>query len=99
MRCPKCRESTQVLDSRPDKKSVNRRRKCIKCEHRFSTIERLAEAPRKRKPASRLATGNKFKSTISKSDTYDRQEMWSEDLTDDELEAMIYSGGGNGESI
>lgn len=44
MRCPFCGvEDTQVKDSRPaeDKLSVRRRRFCIECNSRFTTIERI----------------------------------------------------------
>lgn len=44
MRCPFCHaDDTQVRDSRPseDKTSVRRRRFCIECESRFTTIERF----------------------------------------------------------
>ncbi|MEK6733976.1 MAG: transcriptional regulator NrdR [Pseudomonadota bacterium] len=44
MRCPFCNvEDTQVRDSRPteDKLSVRRRRFCVECESRFTTIERV----------------------------------------------------------
>ena len=41
MKCPKCNKGTQVLDSRPDGQSVNRRRKCKGCGHRFNTAETI----------------------------------------------------------
>lgn len=37
---PKCKsEHTGVVDSRPYKNQVNRRRWCPNCDHRFSTVE------------------------------------------------------------
>lgn len=47
MFCPKCKKSdTRVVDSRDttDNRAVRRRRECEKCEHRFTTFERL-ESP------------------------------------------------------
>lgn len=44
MRCPKCLfEETKVLDSRPGKgnASIRRRRQCLNCSHRFSTVEEI----------------------------------------------------------
>lgn len=44
MRCPKCLfEETKVLDSRPGKgnTSIRRRRQCLNCTHRFSTVEEI----------------------------------------------------------
>ena len=48
MRCPVCLESeSKVIDSRPsdDATSIRRRRECEKCQHRFSTYERVEETP------------------------------------------------------
>lgn len=42
MRCPKCSfQDTKVLDTRAGKNgaSIRRRRECLACSHRFSTIE------------------------------------------------------------
>ena len=48
MYCPACNHSdTKVIDSRlvEEGKAVRRRRKCVKCNHRFTTYERLNERP------------------------------------------------------
>lgn len=48
MRCPVCAySSSKVVDSRPSEDSTNirRRRECLKCGHRFTTYERLADTP------------------------------------------------------
>lgn len=44
MRCPKCTyNDSKVVDSRPGKNeaSIRRRRECLKCGHRFSTVEEV----------------------------------------------------------
>jgi len=44
MRCPFCQsEATQVVDTRsnPDANTIRRRRKCLKCNKRFTTYERV----------------------------------------------------------
>ena len=44
MRCPFCQsEDTQVVDTRsnPDANTIRRRRKCLKCDKRFTTYERV----------------------------------------------------------
>jgi len=44
LRCPKCRhDNTKVIDSRDtnDNKETRRRRECEKCEHRFTTFEKV----------------------------------------------------------
>ena len=48
MRCPRCRaDDTKVIDSREadDGTAIRRRRVCGQCAHRFTTYERLEEAP------------------------------------------------------
>lgn len=44
MRCPKCNfHDSKVVDTRPGKNeaSIRRRRECLKCSHRFSTVEEV----------------------------------------------------------
>lgn len=48
MKCSNCQnKSTKVLDSRPieDGRSIRRRRECERCGFRFTTFERIEEAP------------------------------------------------------
>jgi len=48
MKCPACRKGdTQVIDSRESEAGdlVRRRRECLKCGHRFSTVERIDRKP------------------------------------------------------
>lgn len=39
MKCPVCGEETKVIDSNSTCEDIVRRRKCIKCNYRFNTIE------------------------------------------------------------
>lgn len=39
MNCPKCNAESSVIETR----NVRRRRECVSCKHRFSTLEVLAE--------------------------------------------------------
>jgi len=44
MTCPKCQsEAIKVINSRPSAEGQRRRRKCLVCDERFSTVEILAE--------------------------------------------------------
>jgi len=49
MMCPFCRhEDTSVIDSRASQQFViRRRRKCLDCERRFTTYEKIEESPLK----------------------------------------------------
>lgn len=39
MTCVVCGEKTRVVDSRSHEDSKYRRRECVECGHRFSTVE------------------------------------------------------------
>lgn len=39
MLCPMCNGQTKVTNSRPEDDCVNRRRECLDCHYRFSTVE------------------------------------------------------------
>lgn len=39
MTCPKCNEKTKVIESITDEDSTIRRRECLACGYRFSTVE------------------------------------------------------------
>ncbi|MCP4189698.1 MAG: transcriptional repressor NrdR, partial [Planctomycetaceae bacterium] len=46
MKCPFCgKDNDKVIDSRgvEDAHSIRRRRKCLECDRRFTTYERVAE--------------------------------------------------------
>jgi transcriptional repressor NrdR len=48
VRCPFCQaDDDKVVDSRPadDGEAVRRRRECVRCGRRFSTVERAVELP------------------------------------------------------
>lgn len=48
MKCPACRyNGTRVVDSRPaeENSSIRRRRECEECNYRFTTFEKVEEAP------------------------------------------------------
>lgn len=66
MRCPFCTNSdSRVLDSRPyqEKSAIRRRRECLSCYRRFTTFEKVEEAPVivvKRKGQKELFDRNKL---------------------------------------
>ncbi|GKV69594.1 transcriptional repressor NrdR [Sporosarcina sp. NCCP-2716] len=48
MKCPACHyNGTRVIDSRPaeENSSIRRRRECERCTYRFTTFEKVEEAP------------------------------------------------------
>lgn len=86
MHCPNCQTNdSRVTDSRDDGRSIRRRRECLKCEHRFTTYEKL-ELPR-----FLVIKRNK---TL---ESYDRQKLTSgikisfekRPFTDEQIESLI----------
>lgn len=46
MECPRCHhDNSKVVDSRPTKEAIRRRRECLKCHYRFNTYERVEQVP------------------------------------------------------
>lgn len=55
MTCPVCGGKTKVIDSRCyDSESVWRRRECLECNHRFTTIELETETLREQRKRERM---------------------------------------------
>lgn len=55
MNCPNCGGETHVVDSRPKEDSTHRRRECIECKHRFSTVKIDADYYETLKPVDKNA--------------------------------------------
>lgn len=53
MTCPNCGVKTKVVDSRSHEDSKSRRRECIGCRFRFSTVEIDADYYETLKPTNR----------------------------------------------
>lgn len=93
MHCPKCKSKTEVRDSRPTaNNSIRRRRCCLSCNYKFSTLESIpkvravAEVTIKPKPLPEIKRASKPRKVK-------RQVEYTDDMTDEELEAWIFSGG------
>lgn len=100
MNCPKCKSKTGIKDSRSwDGKKVYRRRFCKSCDHKFSTLERIAAVPKKRKQAApkaaptvkkrRLRATNAKNQIIHNIATRVAEELDWDHMSDEELEAHI----------
>ena len=55
MNCPLCKGQTIVVDSRPHDNDTTRRRECLACEYRFTTIEVSREQYQRLLPPDRAA--------------------------------------------
>lgn len=87
MMCPFCRTGdTSVIDSRASQDFViRRRRKCLGCERRFTTYEKIEESPVKviKKDGSRVPfSREKIKSGLEKA-------CYKRPISDEQIEAII----------
>jgi transcriptional repressor NrdR len=87
MMCPFCREGeTSVIDSRASTQFViRRRRKCLVCDRRFTTYEKIEESPLKviKKDGSRVPFDReKIKSGLEKA-------CYKRPISDEAIEGMI----------
>jgi transcriptional regulator NrdR family protein len=92
IKCPKCKHpKSDVYDSRPKEDGIRRRRTCQKCEHRFSTQEKVFVSVKasttieRAKPPSRPLK-KRLTATPRK-----RKEPDFDSMTDEQLEDYIYS--------
>ncbi len=84
MRCFKCKSDTIVKDSRPKDGSIRRRRRCLKCGNRFSTIEVLVVEQVKEPALPKHAPIRKKRITKPKFEDLDFDRM-----SDAEIEAAM----------
>lgn len=87
MMCPFCRNGdTSVIDSRASQDFViRRRRKCLSCERRFTTYEKIEDSPIKviKKDGSRVPFDReKIKSGLEKS-------CYKRPISDEQMEVII----------
>ena len=87
MMCPFCRNGdTSVIDSRASQDFViRRRRKCLSCERRFTTYEKIEDSPIKviKKDCSRVPFDReKIKSGLEKS-------CYKRPISDEQMEVII----------
>ena len=54
MICPKCKGKSKVRSSRPQGQTTRRFRECLRCKHRYNTVEILEVMEAVKKPAPSL---------------------------------------------
>ena len=76
MNCPKCRGKSKVRSSRPQGQTTRRFRECLRCKHRYNTVEIIEvvaaakkPAPAKAKPGKRVLTPRPAKAAPAPKDT------------------------------
>ena len=99
MRCFKCKSDTVVKDSRPKDGTIRRRRRCLKCGNRFSTIEVLVVEQVKKPALPKHAPIRKKKNLLKRRslpkyripyyDPPEFEDLDFENMTDEEIEAAM----------
>ena len=88
MKCDKCQNETLVYDSRPKDNTIRRRRKCAKCEHRFTTVEmyltQVNQVVPKPEPAPPPVKKRRVKPRVKRFEDLDFDNM-----TDEEIERAM----------
>ena len=85
MICPKCKGKSRVYNSRPtDDGTMRRNRDCLKCKHRYATIEVSADIKKVVKPQPVVKPKKKKKRRPAYT-AFDR-------MTDDELMDALEKG-------
>ena len=51
MNCPNCKGKSKVRSSRPQGQTTRRFRECLRCKHRYNTVEILEVVAAAKKPA------------------------------------------------
>ena len=89
MKCPICQEGTKVINSRITEhgRSVKRRRKCIKCEQRFSTYERMSLVDTQ----VRKSNGAKEPFYRHKIETGLRKALEKRPVTEQDLQKLVFN--------
>ena len=99
MLCTKCKSDTKVAESRPRNETTWRRRKCLSCGTQFRTIEILEPVVAQPKPKPKpkpepKPNPNRFRRTRYRKPLPSIEvEPDFDEMSDDELEAFIFSEG------
>ena len=97
MLCTKCKGDTRVAESRPRNETTWRRRKCLSCGTQFRTIEILEPVVAQPKPKPKpepKPNPNRFRRTRYRKPLPSIEvEPDFDEMSDDELEAFIFSEG------
>ena len=59
MNCPKCRNKSKVYNSRAFGQTTRRFRECLRCKHRYNTVEIIEVVAAAKKPAPAKAKSGK----------------------------------------
>lgn len=92
MICPKCQSKSKVYNSRPLGDKTRRHRRCLKCNHKYSTLEILETTMVKLDDIMDSPMEKLEKVTVKRKPKKKKrfEDMDFENMTDEELEALIH---------
>jgi len=102
MNCPECKSKSKVDESRTRDNNTWRRRTCLSCNHKYQTVEKLfvkpvtkpVTAPTKvRENPNKRKRRKSFVPLQKKHEPAVMREPDVDSMTDEELEAWIFSEG------
>jgi len=87
MKCSKCKSDTQVYDSRPREGTIRRRRRCVKCSHKFTTEEVLVTPVQKPKAEPKPKPAPKRRRSRVRKPRF--EDLDFDNMTDEEIENAL----------
>ena len=88
MICPKCGGRSKVYNSRPKDDTIRRHRQCLKCNHRYATIEILEQKEDALdKPKEKLVKLSVVRNPAKKKRF---EELDFDNMTDEEIEKAMF---------
>ena len=93
MICPKCGGRSKVYNSRPKDGTIRRHRQCLRCSHRYTTIEVLEPKDNALdkimdKPKEKLAKLSAVRYPVKKKKRF--EDLDFDNMTDEEIEKAMF---------
>ena len=93
MICPKCGGRSKVYNSRPKDNTIRRHRQCLKCKHRYATIEILEQKEDALdkimdNPKEKLVKLSVVRKTVKKKKRF--EDLDFDNMTDEEIEKAMF---------
>tara|TARA_R100000482_G_C4979929_1_gene82811 strand:+ start:122 stop:406 length:285 start_codon:yes stop_codon:yes gene_type:complete len=89
MICPKCGGRSKVYNSRPKDDTIRRHRQCLKCNHRYTTIEVLEQKHKAiDKPKEKPVKLSIVRKPVKKKKRF--EDLDFDNMTDEEIEKAMF---------
>jgi|TARA_R100000030_G_scaffold99985_2_gene92044 transcriptional regulator NrdR family protein len=89
MICPKCGGRSKVYNSRPKDDTIRRHRQCLKCNHRYTTVEVLEQKDKAiDKPKEKPVKLSIVRKPVKKKKRF--EDLDFDNMTDEEIEKAMF---------